>query len=203
MALTSSEIQSLRYHLGYGAIGIASPYLPDTFLELFRDVVAPNLETGTSTTSATSVAAAGTATIVVLNATDITARTRLVVDVGDKEETVTVRAVSGTSITADFANTHTSTPYPVAIESGETRLRSLLSAADAAHTKMTATTAIDSAGLKRAEDIEWYPDGMTGIVGGVIGAQLRAYRQIVMQLSSLVRVQPVWATNRATGVETY
>lgn len=202
MALTSSEIQSLRFHLGYGAVGIASPYLPDTFLELFRDVVAPNIESGTSTTSVTSVSA-GTATIVVASATDIVARTRLVVDVGDKEETVVVRAVSGTSITADFALAHTSTPYPVAIESGETRLRSLLGAADAVHAKMTATTAIDSAGLKRAEDIEWYPDGSSGISGGVIGAQLRAYRQIVGQLSSLVRVQPVWAQGRTTGLETY
>lgn len=202
MALTSSEIQSLRFHLGYGAVGVASPYLPDTFLELFRDVVAPNIESGTSTTSVTSVSA-GTATIVVASATDIVARTRLVVDVGDKEETVVVRAVSGTSITADFALAHTSTPYPVAIESGETRLRSLLGAADAVHAKMTATTAIDSAGLKRAEDIEWYPDGSSGISGGVIGAQLRAYRQIVGQLSSLVRVQPVWAQGRTTGLETY
>lgn len=203
MALTDSEIQSLRFHLGYGLIGIASPYLPDTFLELFEDVVAPNLETGTSTTSSTSVAAAGTATIVVADATDIAARTRLVVDVGDYEETVVVRAVSGTSITADFANAHTSTPYPVAIESGETRCRSLLGKADAAHAKLTATTAIDSAGLKRAEDIEWYPEGGSGVSGGVVGAQLRAYRAIVAQLASLVRVEPAWASRCGSRLETY
>ena len=199
MALTDSEIQSLRFHLGYGAIGIASPYLPDTFLELFEDVVAPNLETGTATTSSTSVAAAGTATIVLADATDIAARTRLVVDVGDYEETVTVRAVSGTSITADFAFAHTSTPYPVEIESGETRCRSLLAAADEAHALLMSTTAINSAGLKRAEDIEWYPDGSSG----VLGTQLRAYRQIVGQLSSLVRVPPVWGNGKSTQIETY
>jgi hypothetical protein len=201
MALTDSEIQSLRYHLGYGNVGIASPYLPDTFLEIFRDVVAPNIEAGTVTSSATATTAGDLATITLVDATDFAAYTRAVIDVGDDQETVVVKAVSGLTITARFANAHTGT-YPVAIESGETRLRSLLGSADAAHAKLTATTAIDSAGLKRAEDIEWYPDAQ--VTGGVVGVQLRAYRQIVGQIADLVRVRPRWESARGGGqMESY
>lgn len=205
MALSDSEIQSLRIALGYGAITTgAYPYTPDGFYEVFYGVVAPNLQTAAMTTSVTAVAGIGIATIVVASATDIVARAKLIVDVGPDEETVTVRAVSGTSVSAVFAKTHTAGPYPVAIASGESMLRSLLTAADDARTKLVSTTAIGVAGLKRAEDIEWYQEGSGGVAGGIAGAQLRAYHQIIGQISDLVRVKPRWESERACGqLETY
>lgn len=206
MALTDSEIQSLRVVLGYGAISTgAYPYTPDGFLEVFEQVVAPNLQSGTMTTSATAITAVGASTIVLVDATDIVARSRLIIDVGPDEETVVVRSVSGTSVSATFAKTHEAAPYPVALESGESQLRSLLASAYAAREKLVSTNAIGVAGLAQAEDIKWFQEGSGGVAGGVAGAQLRAYRQIVGQISDLVRVRPRWEQDRAGSgqVETY
>ncbi len=205
MALTDSEIQNLRITLGYGGISTgAYPYTPDGWYEVFTGVIAPNLQTGAMTTSATAVSDIGAATIVVVSATDIVARARLIVDVGEDEETVIVRSVSGTSVSATFAKTHTATPYPVALESAESMLRSLLASAGVARATLVGTTAIGVAGLKRAEDIEWYQEGSGGVAGGVAGAQWRAYLAIVNQIADLVRVRPRWESERACGqLETY
>ena len=52
MVLTASEVEAIRFHLGYGNINVgAYPYTPDGFYELFTDVVAANLSTGAETTA--------------------------------------------------------------------------------------------------------------------------------------------------------
>ncbi len=202
MALTSSEIQSLRFHLGYGNIGVnAYPYTPDGFYELFTQVVAPNLETAAVTSSTTAVTAGTTQAITVASPTDIVVNTSLVVDVGDEAEVVIVKAISGSTVTAAFTKAHSSGGYPVAIMSGEARLRMLLWDADQAWKSAQNSKITKTAGLKQLGqgEIEWFPNG------SVLSDSLEHYKSIVMTISLLVRVEPSWAEalGRSTRLEAY
>jgi hypothetical protein len=185
MAITDSEVESLRFHLGYGNIGLGtSTYSPDGFKELFRDVVAAYL-TGDSETEATATIAAGKVAAVTPGAmTDIVARARLVVDVGDDAEIVTVKSVTATTFTARFAKAHSGT-FPVSLLGGQARLRLLLHTADQAWEAMQNGDIGENAGLKKVDEVEFY-QGMW-----VAKGKLTQYRIIQGQLSSLVRVQIV------------
>lgn len=196
MALTDAEIQSLRYHLGYGVLNglSADLYTGDGYLALFEDVVRDSLETAEETTGTTTVAADATTAVTVASITGITARAQLVIDVGDDVEVVVVRSVSGSTFTAKFAKAHTQ-PYPVAVMSGEARLRMLLWDADVAWQKCQASGITDASGLKSLDNggIVW----KDGTDSSVLAETLAHYRSIVMAISSLVRVPPAWAKAKA------
>ncbi len=190
MALSDSEIQSLRRHLGYGNINVgAYPYTPDGFYELFTQVIAPNLQTALETSSTTAVTSGTTQAITLGSVTGVAAYTRLVVDVGDDAEIVTVKAVSGSAVTASFAKAHTSAGYPVAIESGTAILRMLLHTADRAYEALQSSKITSSAGLRSVGqgEVEWFEGGM------VLRGVLAAYRAIASEIGYLVRVRPIWA----------
>lgn len=186
MSLSDTEIQSLRFHLGYGNISAnAYPYTPDGFLELFASVVAPNLQSGFATTTSTAVATVGVASITVAAIGTIAARTRLVVDVGEDAEIVDVKNVSGLVVTARFAKEHAGT-YPVSELSGESRLRLLLADADKAWQTAQSSDITGTAGLKQLGkgEIEWFP-------GGQVLAETNAhYCSIQDSIAALVRVRP-------------
>jgi hypothetical protein len=184
MAITDSEIERLRFFLGWGNLDVAAyPYTPDGFYEVFYGVVAPNLTTGAESTVAVSIAAAGIVVVTPASMTDIVPWTRLVVDVGSDEETVTVRATTATTFTARFERAHTA-PFPIAVDSGTTRLRSLLAKAEATLAEKTGTKISSAAGLKMVGqgEVEWF--GVTSALMAT-DAQLLSIRR---ELSSLVRV---------------
>jgi hypothetical protein len=198
--LTDAEIEALRFHLGWGNIGIGGyPTTPDGWLEAFRDVVAVYLTTGAETTVTASIAAAGSATCTPASMTSISANARLVVDVGDAAETVVVRAVTATTFTAVFAAAHPG-PFPVAVESGLTRMRGLLHKATVANDALTGSTITQSAGLKSVGqgEVEWFGASATR---DAISAHLLAIRR---QISDLVRI-PMRddECGRVTALETY
>lgn len=199
MALSDAEIESLRFHLGYGNIGIgAYPNTPDGFLELFTQVVAPNL-TGSVETSATTEITAGESVVVTpASMVGIVVHAKLVIDVGDALELVTVRSVTVTTFTSVFANDHPSTGYPIALLGGHARLRILISQAEKAWSAMMDPSTGDTAGLKQLDkgDVEWF-EGFQ-----VMKDRLSHYRSIVDQLSSLVRVARVAGNDERRGVET-
>lgn len=185
MTISTSEIETLRFHLQYGNMQVgAEPYTPDGFQALFTQVIAPNLGISTETTSVTDVTAAAQNTIVVGDATLFAAYGTMVVGVGDAAEIVQIATVSGTSITGYFVNAHTG-PYPVALMSGTARLRMLLHEADAAHAKLTDQEVVASAGLKQVDkgDVEWFNGS-----GGVLKDRQKHYLSIVGSIASLVRV---------------
>ncbi len=196
MAVSDDEIESLRYHLGYGNVDSGGyPYTPDGFLELFRHVIQPNLTSGAETTASTS-ASAGNSTVTVGSLTDIAANARLVVDVGDAAEIVVVRSTGVLTFSAVFANAQTA-PYTVAVRGGEQRLRLLLHRADASWQAMQSGDVGDVAGIKRIEgDVEWFPGGDT------LKGRERAYRSIQFELSRLVRV-PVADSGCGGQLEVY
>jgi hypothetical protein len=199
MPATDAEIETLRFHLGYGNIGVGGyPYTPDGFKELFGQVVQPNLSEGAATTSTTAISAAGLTTITPASMTGLATHERLVVDVGEDAELVVVRSVTLTTFAARFAKAHTA-GYPIQVESGLTRLRGLLHDADTAHFGLTGTTTTKTAGLKSVGRgaVEWFPNG------AVLTQKLDQYVTIVDRLSSLVRVPPIRPLRGVTRLEAY
>lgn len=199
MALSDAEVESLRFHLGYGNIGLgAYPSTPDGFLELFRDVVAPNLTGGVETTATTDIAAGAAVQVTPASMTGIVVHAKLVIDVADATELITVRSVTGTTFTAVFANDHPSTGYPIALLDGHSRLRLLLNQAEKAWQAMTEPSIGDTAGLKQLDkgDIEWF-EGFQ-----VLKDRLSHYRSICDELVKLVRVARVTGDDEDRSVET-
>lgn len=197
MSLSDSEIQSLRFHLGYGNISSgAYPFTPDGFLELFEGTVSPNLQDGAETTASTAVTAGTTTTVTVGDITDIVPWGELVVDVADDAEVVVVKSVSGSTFTASFAKSHVASGYPVAVMSGVARMRMLLWDAGAAWKKAQSSSITKTAGLKQLGkgEIEWFPGG------SVLSDTMAHYRSIVWSISALVRVRPAWADEDCSGV---
>lgn len=199
MTLSASELDEVRLHLQYGNIGIgAYPYTPDGFYEVFSSVVSPYLSTGTETSATTAVTASSTTTVTPLSMTNIVVYGRLIVDVGDEAEIVTVKAISGSTFVAAFLKAHAATGYPIATNSGLARLRMLLHDANKAFASMTGATVTSSAGLKSVGRgaVEWYGQG------AVFEAVKQQYLGIVEQISALVQV-PMVDTGRVTRMEMY
>jgi hypothetical protein len=198
MSLSTTELDSLRFHLGYGNISVgAEPYTPDTFYEVFNSVVSPYLSTGTETSATTAVTAGATTTVTPASMTGISAYTQLVIDVAEQAEVVMVKAVTATTFTAYFTKAHAASGYPIATLAGVGRLRILLHQADAAWQATLSPEVGATAGLKQVDkgDVEWFQGFQ------VLSGRLDHYKAIVASISSLVRVQPAWgsATSRRSG----
>jgi hypothetical protein len=184
MALTDSEVESLRFFLGWGNLNVrAYPYTPDGWWEALYGVVRENLTEGAETTASVAIAAAGIVTVTPTSMTDIVTHARLVIDVGDDEETVTVRATTATTFSARFALAHAA-PFAICVESGVTRCRQLLAKAYAVLSTIVGSKITSSAGLKMVGqgEVEWF--GPSAVLTAT-GSQLDAIRR---ELSSLVRI---------------
>lgn len=190
MALLTSELERIKYELGYNLIGIAQPYIET--VAIFEGVIQPYLSAGAATTSATAVTAATTPTPVTLtltSGTGFSSGDRVVIDVDDRQEVVTARLVSGASLTVDLSLTHSGT-YPVTVEGGESIVRELLRNIRSTKTEMGLT--FGEGALKKVDEIEWYQGGNT--MFGNIGAQLSYWRE---ELASALGIQSLWSSRRA------
>lgn len=188
MTLSSSEVESIRFHLGYGNIGLGvSMYTPDGFKELFDQIIAPYLTGDTETTATTAIVAGTNTTVTPVSMTGIVPYAKLVIDVGDDVELVMVRSVTVSSFTAKFTKAHPASGYPIALMGGHARVRLLLNQADVAWQSMQDASIGATAGLQSVDknDVVWF--------GGfqVLKDRLKHYYAIVDQLSSLVRVSRV------------
>ena len=184
MALTDGEVESLRFFLGWGNLNVrAYPYTRDGWWEALYGVVQQNLTDGAETTASVAISAAGIVTVTPASMTDIVTHARLVIDVGDDEETVTVRSVTATTFSARFAKAHAAN-YAIAVESGVTRCRQLLTKAYAVLSVLVGSKITSSAGLKMVGqgEVEWF--GPSAVLTAT-GSQLDAIRR---QLSALVRI---------------
>jgi hypothetical protein len=195
MALTDSEVESLRFHLGYGNIGeYGAPYTPDTFLEMFQGIVSPNLSEGAETSATTSVSAGATTVVTPAAMTGITAYTTLVVDTGDQAEAVVVKAVTATTFTAHFLKDHATSGYPIAVMGGVARLRLLLWDADAAWRALTGSSTGSSSGIKQVDEISFFGEGTS-----VLDGRSSHYRSIVATIAALVQVPPKGADGQCNA----
>lgn len=170
MALTTSEVQRLKYELGYPLLQAgAEPYIGTS--AAFESVIQPYLQAGASTTSATAVTAATTATPVTLtlaSATGFTAGNRIVVDVDDRQETPTVQSVNASTIVVLLTKAHTGT-YPVTVEGGESMVREALVKLRSLGESIQ--SAAIKAGIKRVDEIEFFEakaSDSSGVFGGLV-----------------------------------
>lgn len=160
MALTDSEIQRVRYELGYPNLDTAAePYIG--IVAVFTQVIQPYTLSGASTTSSTPVTAASSPTpqsLTLASATGFAAGAVVLVDVDARQERATVQSLSGSSMTVQLSLAHSGT-YPVTVEGGESIIRDILRelrlVADAI------SSLKDRVGLKKADEIEFFGGGNT------------------------------------------
>jgi hypothetical protein len=156
VALLTSELRRIREELGYNVLDAgADPYI--SVHAVFDTVIATYMQGGASTTSSTTVTAASTATPVTLtlaSATGFTAGDKVAIDVDDRYEQAHVQTVSGSTITVLLTLAHSGT-YPVTVDGGEMIVREILR--EIAKVKGKMSNAASTAGLKRADEVEWYP----------------------------------------------
>lgn len=197
MALLTSEIQRLRYELGYNVMGVAAePYVE--YHGALDRVVALYLNGGAVTTSTTDVTASTTpaqSTLTLADATGFAQFASVIVDVDSRQERATVQSVSGSTVSLLLSKAHSGT-FPITVEGGESIIRDLLKKIENVNERTSAAAA--TAGLKRAEDIEWYGNSQGGI-GSVIKDQLALRMYWRDQLASALGVTNLWRMRSGGG----
>lgn len=191
MPLTTAEIWRVRAELGYHVLtSSAEPYI--SYIAIFDQIVKPYTSTGYATTSATAVTAASSPTVVTLTLADATgfaAGDRVAIDVDDMQERVTVRSVSGSTISVALRLGHTA-GYPVVQEGGESIIREILANIRTVRSEMAQT--FGTGALKKVDEIEWYESrGRTAF--GNLGEQLKFWRE---ELASAIGVASMWSMRR-------
>lgn len=197
MALLASEVERLKFELGYNALGIgAMPYV--SYVALFDQIVLPYLDAGARTTSATAVTASSTGPVPVAltlnDPTGFAALARVVIDVDTRQEFATIQSLAGSAMTVQLYRAHSGT-YPVTVEGGETMVRQALRRCINVSDRID--KALSAAGLKRAEEVEWYQS----IGGGsaVLDSLRVEQRRMRDELGSLVGVQNLWSLRAGQG----
>ncbi len=191
MALLDSELERCKAELGYNLIGVGQPYIGTT--ALFELVIQPYLSAGATTTSSTSVTGDGTPkTIVLTSATGFDSGARVVVDVDGRQEKLTIQTLSGTSLTALFAKTHTGT-YAVTIEGGESLVREKLGEIWTA--RVTRGKSQGRGALKEITgDVAWYDTGISAFAGST--AEIDVLRD---ELAALLGVENMWRRKQSSS----
>jgi len=151
--LTDDELARIKSEVFDNLLGLgAIPYFD---VRTLYPVIRDNVESSSvaATTSSTSVSTVGAVTLTLASATGYAAGQRIVLDVDDARETVTIRSVSGATVSVVCRKTHSGT-YPVEVESALTLVRGLLS--DLITLEQIERGAFDTAGVKRVDEIEFF-----------------------------------------------
>jgi hypothetical protein len=192
LALTTAEIARIKYELGYNVLTVgAEPYI--SWVNLFDQIVAPNLPSGAATTSSTAVtASSGTVvTLVLASATGFASGDRVWVGADDNLETATIQSLSGANMVVTLSKAHSGT-YPVYVDSGEGIVRELLDKIKATKTRLTAT--YGGGALKKVDEIEFWQGSKT--LFGNIGDELMYWRD---ELASALGVFNAWRGKKTAG----
>jgi hypothetical protein len=195
VALLDSEIQRIRFELGYTVMGVNSEPYVEYFGTIDR-VISLYLNAGATTTSSTSVTAATTPTqrtIVLASATGFVAGATIYVDVLPVQERAIIQSISGTSIVVYLQKAHAGS-YPVTVDGGESIIREKLAQLYDIDVKTSA--AINTAGLKRVDDIEFY-GGTTATSQAKMLQQLRDLRRD--ELASALGVVNLYKLRKGYG----
>lgn len=197
MALLTSEIMRIRVELGYNALTVgAEPYIGTA--AVFNQVIQTYMQGGAATTSSTTVTAARTPTPVTLtlaSATGFTVGDRVAVDVDARYESAIIETLSGSTITVLLTAAHSGT-YPVSVEGGEAMVREALRAIASCKAQLTGS-GLRSAGLKRADEVEFYATdkGRSSRLAD-LRRELATWRD---ELAGVLGVQNLWRARFGSG----
>ena len=181
MGLTTSEVRRIKHELGYGLLSVAAePYI--SYVSLFDQIIQPYLTAGAATTSSTTVEAADEptpATLTLDSIDGINAGDRLIIDVDSRQESPTIQFVEGTTVTVLLSLAHDGT-YPVEVEGGVSIVRAILRKLQAisglGSDSDSLSAALETAGIRKVDEIEFFGDGSMGSKQSAIG-QVRAMRE--------------------------
>lgn len=199
--LSEIELDRIKFEamdnvLGFGAVPYAS--IRNVYGIIQDNVSSLSVD---PTTSSTAVTAAGAATLTLADATSIVAGTRVVLDVDDSREVVTVRNVSGSVISVVCTKAHAGT-YPVEIESALTIVRGLL--ADLETLSQRERTLYASAGVKSVDEIEFFgPMERGGALGAIMGARIAKRHELARACGIDWIVREALARSNAGSYEAY
>jgi hypothetical protein len=159
VALLTPEIQRIRFELGYSVMGVeAEPYV--TYFGTFDFVIQNFLNAGAATTASTTVAVADVLTqrtLTLASTTGFVAGATVYVDVLPQQERAIIQSVSGSTITLYLTKAHLGI-YPVTVDGGESIIRDKLAQLYAIDQQLGSS--LQTAGLKRVDDIEFYGNGI-------------------------------------------
>jgi hypothetical protein len=185
MSLLDSEIARIKAELGFNLMtNGAHPWVE--VVSIFEQVIQPYVGAGAATTSATAVTAAGLITLVLASATGFTAGDAVSVDVGINQERSIIQSVSGSSIVAQLAKTHSGT-YPVTVEGGESIIREILLRIAEVKTEMSESEGAGT--LKQVDEMQWYQAGLNITGFTAIGEKLVFWRN---ELASVLGLESMW-----------
>jgi|GEM_PF-1486072 hypothetical protein len=160
MALLTSEIQRIKYELGYPILDHnADPYLGT--VSVFDTIIQEWTQAGETTTSATAVVASpasSTVSLTLADSTGFVAQTRISVDVGVRQESTFVQSVSGLVIVCALTKAHSGT-YPVTVDGGEAIVREILGRiveANSPRSSLLLDLSTGEAQIKKVDDIEFF-----------------------------------------------
>lgn len=192
MALTAAELARIKFELGHGLLtNNAAAYARTT--AMFEQAIAPYLVGGANTTSSTTVAESDTpapVTLTLASATGFTAGDRVVVDVDSRQESATIQSVSGSTITLLLSLAHSGS-YRVAVEGPESIVREIL--ARCVEIGARVESSMTTAGIQRAEDIWFFPNG--SVFSDLRDTQMH-HRD---ELASALGIANLWRERRAAG----
>lgn len=195
MALLTSEIQRIKFELGYALLSNSAAPWVDT-VSIFEQVIQPYLQAGATTTSSTTVSASSAptpVTLVLASADGVASGDRLVVDVDIRQEIATIQSLTGTSAVVLLQKAHTGT-YPVTVEGGESLVREVLGRI--ADVKLKLSANYGAGALKKVDEVEWYQAGKGATYFGVLGENLRFWRN---ELASMLGIANAWESKRAAA----
>lgn len=184
--LTDSELARIRAEVGDHILATdAEPYFGSQHVyTVIRDNVTS--DDVAATTSSTTVSAAGPTTISVASATGLVAGQKIQLDCDGARETVTIRNVSGTTLSVICKKTHSGT-YPVEIESPLTLVRGILY--DLASLEQNdSLDSVGTSGLKRVDEVEWRDDEDAGSAIERVRTRLRKKLAQLTGLNHLIRL---------------
>lgn len=192
--LTTEEMARIKAECFDNVLSVgAEPYLS---VRALYDVIKANVESSSTaaTSSSTTVSAAGPTTLTLASVSGLAAGYKVQIDSDAQRETVSVRAVSGLTISVICRKTHSGT-YPVELESALTLVRGVLSDLSALE-QVTTLDAFNSLGLKRVDEVEWSDGGASFYVE-------RARKRLRMRLASLCGLSGILRSASSSAIEVY
>jgi hypothetical protein len=173
MAFSTQELYRIKRELGYHLLTVGSlPYIG--YASLFESVINTNIAdevTTTASLSRTATSGAVPTSVTLASATGFAAGARVVVDVDDRTETVTIQSLSGAVATLPLRKAHSGT-VPVSLEGPISMAREILRKIETVRERM-ATTYGEGA-IRKVDEVEFWNANRS--VFGALGDQLDYWR---------------------------
>ena len=189
--LTDDEMARVRAEVFDNVLDAQATFYFD--VRSIYDVISANVVSSlvSPTSSATTVSAAGPTTLTLASVSGLSAGMKVQLDCDGARETVSVRAVSGLTISVVCRKTHSGT-YPVEVESPLTLVRGVLS--DLALLESgAALDSLDTLGLKQVDEIIFRDDV------SVTDAVERARMKLRSRLATMCGLSAILASGKSRG----